>query len=70
MPEGWGAHHEIVNRLSIAAAMVLVAGSVQAQHHQKQHGQSPYADMQSRAVKLLQERIADLKAAAWEWPFR
>jgi Spy/CpxP family protein refolding chaperone len=50
-------------RLLIAAAIVLVAGSAQAQHHQKQHGQSPYADMQSRAVKALSEQqIADLRA--------
>ncbi len=50
-------------RIFAAAAMVLIAASAQAQHHHKQHGQSPYADMQSRAVKALSEQqVADLKA--------
>lgn len=48
-------------KLAIAALLAALAGPAMAQHHQ--HGQSPYADHQSRPVKALSEQqISDLRA--------
>ncbi len=50
-------------KILVAAVIVLFAGSALAQHHQHKHGPSPYAGMQSRAVKSLSDQqIADLRA--------
>jgi Heavy-metal resistance len=46
-----------------AAVIVLFAGSALAEHHQRKHGPSAYAGMQSRAVKALSDQqLADLRA--------
>lgn len=48
-------------RLSIAAAVVVALGGLAAAQHQ--HGTTPYAGLNQRAVKALSEQqIADLKA--------
>ena len=49
---------------AFAALLALLGGSAAAQHHkQHQHGQTPYAGLQQRAIKALSdEQIADLKA--------
>jgi hypothetical protein len=50
-------------KILVAAVIVLFAGSAQAQHHELKHDPSPYAGMQSRAVKALSDQqIADLRA--------
>ena len=49
---------------ALAIVLALLAGPAAAQHHrQHQHGQTPYAGLQQRAIKALSdEQIADLKA--------
>jgi hypothetical protein len=48
-------------RMLVAALLIAFGGAAMAQHHQ--HKQSPYADMQSRAIKALSEQqVADLMA--------
>ena len=50
-------------KILVAAVIALFAGAALAQHHQHKHGSSPYAGMQSRAVKALtDQQIADLRA--------
>jgi hypothetical protein len=45
------------------AALLLVSGTAQAQHHHGQHGSSPYAGSEARAIKALSEQqVADLQA--------
>jgi hypothetical protein len=48
-------------KMLLAALLIVFGGAAMAQHHQ--HKQSPYADMQSRAIKALSEQqVADLMA--------
>jgi hypothetical protein len=48
-------------RMLVAALLIVLGGAAMAQHHQQK--QSPYTDMQTRAIKALSEQqIADLKA--------
>jgi hypothetical protein len=47
----------------LVAASLVVAGTAQAQQHHRQHGPSPYAGSEPRAIKALSEQqIADLQA--------
>jgi hypothetical protein len=47
----------------LAVVCLLVAGAAQAQQHHRQHGPSPYAGSEPRAIKALSEQqIADLQA--------
>jgi hypothetical protein len=48
---------------AFAVLLALLAGPAMAQQHQQhQHGQTPYAGLQQRAIKALSEgQIADLK---------
>ena len=53
-------------KVAIAALVVLLAGPVMAQQHQhKQHlqeGQSPYAGLQQRSIKALDDQqVSDLR---------
>ena len=49
-------------RMLIVGLLIVTGGAALAQHHQE-HKQSPYTDMQSRAIKALSEQqVADLKA--------
>lgn len=50
-------------KLPILVAVMLVAGAAVAQEHHKQHGQSPYAGLETRPVKALNDQqVADLRA--------
>ena len=43
---------------ALAILLALLGGSASAQHHkQHQHGQTPYAGLQQRAIKALSDRF-------------
>jgi hypothetical protein len=49
-------------KLLLASAFIMMAGVALAQHHPR-HGQSPYAGMEKRLVKALDDQqVADLRA--------
>ena len=50
-------------KLLIVAAILLAASVAVAQEHHRRHGQSPYAGLEKRPVKALNEQqVADLRA--------